>query len=463
MSTLKRTGQLLKSATVDAVHVIEEALEKLQLLRERTGATREWKREEIGLGREDLLATLEGVIDSAIDEFRTLEAEYDLHPKDLRQVDPLLSRIDDLLAGRIGQGYSSSELRLLVEEAHSFRFPNEIPPGFLDANKGSQLRAAGDFILWRQTLDMASQIPTGERLILLITQDLKADWWELDAKKRPKGPLPELTQEMRDIAGADLLLVTLKEFIAGTKEHLSSKVSNEAIKDLGEFDEDIDSLLPEIFANAKAPLNILELDSTTFERLIHYLLVRMGYHAERMDIGVGDRGYDFIAASPEDPSKKIIVQTKRSLGPSSTRQVYELVGVLRSGGFGGALFFSTSEFTRSAREIATAEGIEIVGGADLTRMLAELGIDITISDPRYTNRDNDPRGPWLAVDITSPIARSDNHYAITRPDGNEIYPPPGRGWRFPEERFKALENDGRIYWGNILSGIPRLKRFLSER
>ncbi|QUX22477.1 restriction endonuclease [Nocardiopsis sp. MT53] len=466
MSAFKQTGRLLKTATTDAAIIIEDAIEKLQGLRDRAGTTREWHPDEAGLRREDILARLNGVMDEAIQEFEALESEHDLHPQDMQRVDSLLLRIDDLLVGKIGSGYSSSELRSYVDEAHSFRFPNKIPPGYLDAGKESNLRAAGDFILWRQTLDRATEVAKKERLILFITKDLKADWWEYDAKGKLKGPRPELVQEMRDTAGADLLLVTLKEFIVGTKEYLSSEVSNETIESLGEFGEDLNSLLPETFRDPGASPNLLDLDRTAFENLIHYLLAHMGYHVEGADVGYRDAGFDFIATSMEDPSRTSIVQTKRHHRPVPVRAIYELIGVLRSRNEDEAIFFATSEFSPSATKIAKAEGIRIVGGSDLIALLANFGINATIdvspSSVGYFNPDNDARGPWRPSDITSPDFRKENYYPIINPDDKAIYPPTGRAWRFPKIIVEELQAEGRIYWGGKSRRTPRLKSFFSE-
>lgn len=378
MSAFKRTSRLLRTATANAVDVIEDAIEELQSLREETGATREWNPGEAGLGREDLLARLDGVMDSAIEEFRTLEAEHDLRPKDMQHIDPLLSKVDELLVGKIGPAYSSIKLRSLVEEAHSFRFPNKIPPGYLDVKKESQLHAAGDYILWRQAMDMAARITNEERLILLITNDSKADWWEFDSKGRPKGPHPELVQEMRDTAGADLLLATLKEFIGGTKQYLSSKVSDETLEELEEVSESVGSLLPDILRDPNVAPNLLDLDHAIFERLIRLLLIRMGYHVEDANSEDRNAGFDFLITSPKRPNEAMIVQTKRYRRPVSIQAMFELVGVLRRGDYGGAIFFATSEFTLGAKKMAHAEDIEIVGGADLVELFAEYGINVTI-------------------------------------------------------------------------------------
>ena len=81
---------------------------------------------------------------------------------------------------------------------------------------------------------------------------------------------------------------------------------------------------------------------------------------------------------------------------------------------------------------------------------------------RYTNIDNDVRGPWASggLDVKTYSAAYD--YPITTPSGRVVHPPKGSCWRVSKERFKQLVEDNRIWFGNEQNNVPRLKRFLSE-
>lgn len=82
---------------------------------------------------------------------------------------------------------------------------------------------------------------------------------------------------------------------------------------------------------------------------------------------------------------------------------------------------------------------------------------------RYKNPDNDPRGPWLLGDMAARNAYSAGIYSIATPSGKVIDgPPPGSYWRISEKKFKELDQDGRIWWGESGSNRPGIKRFLSE-
>lgn len=382
MSSFKQVRRLLQTAAADAVTVLESAVTRLLELRERNGATRAWDLQHAALDRESLHARLAGVMAPALEELSALEAEHDLRPKDMQKVDPVLSQIDELLAGHIGPAYQPDQLRALVEEAHAFRFPNEIPPGYLDSSKETPLRASGDYLVWRQTIDKAIGQANGTRLVMLITKDFKSDWWDLDEKKRPRGPRPELVQEMWDLAQAHLLLISLKDFISGAATHLSLSVSGRTLEQLQEISGDASSLLPEIFRSEPSVAhNLLDLPPFSFEHLVHYLLIKMGYSVEVPSPGE-DRGYDFWLANKAGPEEEApVVEVKRYISPVPAAAVYQLLGAMRRAKARSAIFFTTASFTAEAREIAQDENIDLVDGELLVNILSMHGIRATVRLP----------------------------------------------------------------------------------
>jgi len=84
-------------------------------------------------------------------------------------------------------------------------------------------------------------------------------------------------------------------------------------------------------------------------------------------------------------------------------------------------------------------------------------------EARYTNPDNDPRGPWTSGDLSARNYYGEGTYPITCPSGRVIEgPPPGTYWRVSKSKFEELNQDHRIWWGEEGNNIPRLKRFLSD-
>ena len=84
-------------------------------------------------------------------------------------------------------------------------------------------------------------------------------------------------------------------------------------------------------------------------------------------------------------------------------------------------------------------------------------------EARYSNPDNDPRGPWKSGDLSARNYYGEGTYPITCPSGRVINgPPPGNYWRVSKTKFDELDKDKRIWWGQEGNNVPAIKRFLSE-
>ena len=87
-------------------------------------------------------------------------------------------------------------------------------------------------------------------------------------------------------------------------------------------------------------------------------------------------------------------------------------------------------------------------------------------ETKYTNSDDDPRGPWMSDNLTGLAdakARPNLHYIVENPETGETYPPHKQsGWAVAPDTMKRLISEGRILWPKSKSGRPRLKRYLAE-
>jgi len=85
---------------------------------------------------------------------------------------------------------------------------------------------------------------------------------------------------------------------------------------------------------------------------------------------------------------------------------------------------------------------------------------------KYTNPDNDPRGPWMSDNLTglaNAKERPNLHYDVIHPvTGAHYKPHPSRGWGYGPERMAETIRDNRILWPRKPGGRPRLKRFMSD-
>lgn len=89
-----------------------------------------------------------------------------------------------------------------------------------------------------------------------------------------------------------------------------------------------------------------------------------------------------------------------------------------------------------------------------------------IDQDKYSNSDNDPRGPWMSVDLSglaSASQRPNLHYDLVDPKTGIHYPPnPNRGWSKSRGTMQTLLDEGRILFPKSPDGRPREKKFLRD-
>jgi adenine-specific DNA-methyltransferase len=88
------------------------------------------------------------------------------------------------------------------------------------------------------------------------------------------------------------------------------------------------------------------------------------------------------------------------------------------------------------------------------------------ADARYTNPDDDPRGPWKAASFLNPATpaqRPNLCYEIRNPNTGQATRPTAHAWRRSKAEFGRLAADNLLYWGaDGRSPVPSVKMFLSE-
>jgi adenine-specific DNA-methyltransferase len=87
-------------------------------------------------------------------------------------------------------------------------------------------------------------------------------------------------------------------------------------------------------------------------------------------------------------------------------------------------------------------------------------------EDKFKNPDDDPRGAWISVDLTSNKNASERpnlYYSIVNPStGREITPSRETVWRYERKSMQRLIDEGRLWFGRADEGFPRQKRFRSE-
>ena len=85
---------------------------------------------------------------------------------------------------------------------------------------------------------------------------------------------------------------------------------------------------------------------------------------------------------------------------------------------------------------------------------------------RYANPDNDPRGPWKAVDYlnqATPEQRRNLCYPIVNPNTGEVINNTKKAWKYEPDAHRAHVEENRLWWGREgKNSVPALKLFLSE-
>lgn len=89
-----------------------------------------------------------------------------------------------------------------------------------------------------------------------------------------------------------------------------------------------------------------------------------------------------------------------------------------------------------------------------------------IDENKYSNPDNDPRGPWMSnsiLGLATASQRPNLHYELVDPKTNRVFPcAPDSGWRYSRETMAEKIAEGRIIFPTKDDGRPREKKFQSE-
>jgi hypothetical protein len=185
-------------------------------------------RSSVKPGRHPFIA-MDDLVERVQNTFAEIQKELDElkqgHP-DMFDDDPIRDGITDLLDEKVGPKYPSERLEDIYKEGKT-RYERQIPPGYLDVNKGGT-RQYGDLVLWFQIIDKARET---EKDIILVTDDRKDDWW-LRFKGQTIGPRPELVEEMADNAGISFHMYPADPFMEYANKHLEREVKQEAIEEV---------------------------------------------------------------------------------------------------------------------------------------------------------------------------------------------------------------------------------------
>jgi len=174
------------------------------------------------------IAEIEEILKPAINEANTKIDDWRSKHPDLLHKDPFLEQIASIIGDSIGQ-----EPAKAVFDENCIRAKERIaakqPPGYMDEKKPEPDRY-GDALIWFEMLDHAKAV---ERPIMLLTDDLKEDWWQIEGGEK-LGPRPELREEMRKIAGVEFYLANPSHFLEVAGSQLKVGVSESSVENAKE-------------------------------------------------------------------------------------------------------------------------------------------------------------------------------------------------------------------------------------
>ncbi len=199
---------------------------------------------------------LQKEIEKSIKAFRKKLSKWDKKQPCVRSHDLVRDIINDCFDKKIGQKPESQDwLNDLYKEGKN-RYEKKIPPGFCDVGKSKNEgnahfsyagleyeRQYGDLIIWQQILEKAKNNDISS--VVLITDDLKDDWWynlESNGKKQV-GPLADLQEEIYTNSNINSFhMYSTATFLEEGKTNLDVQVKSSSIEDasISEFQQAVE-------------------------------------------------------------------------------------------------------------------------------------------------------------------------------------------------------------------------------
>ncbi|MFD4023108.1 PIN-like domain-containing protein [Streptomyces sp. NPDC058576] len=169
----------------------------------------------------EVLLTLQSLIEGQADADAIADATD-------TNADPVLALLDPILQGRIGPPLDQQKYANALQEAKR-RGQAEEPPGYEDFKSKPDEQAAGDYLVWEQTLMEAERLGTE---VLFVTGDSKEDWWKQRSGSIPARPRSELVQEMHRRTGHRLFMLQPSGLLEQARQVLALEVESSSVLDL---------------------------------------------------------------------------------------------------------------------------------------------------------------------------------------------------------------------------------------
>ena len=178
--------------------------------------------------------------------------------------DVLCDRMLKTFEGKIGLQPTREEYEKLHKTAQD-RYAAQIPPGYCDLKAKPVPQAYGDYIAWRQLIEIAK---TEKRDIILAIDDEKEDWWQIE-HERPVGPKPELLKEFAEESNQRVYLYNSFSFLRAAKLYGAADIEERVLREVEsrlESQREAKSAAAIKVVPSPVPFSEVKLDPLTSER-----------------------------------------------------------------------------------------------------------------------------------------------------------------------------------------------------
>lgn len=154
--------------------------------------------------RDEMLKSVDDFYEGIVE--RIEEAPAKITPATPTADDHLLQRMEEILSDRVGLPLDEDDWNGAVAEGEG-RVDSQTPPGYLDVDKrnsGLPEGAAGDYLVWSQ---LTTEGAVRGLDLVLVTSDVKDDWWNRAARGQIVGPRIELIDEYFQATGRRFFLL----------------------------------------------------------------------------------------------------------------------------------------------------------------------------------------------------------------------------------------------------------------
>jgi uncharacterized protein YutE (UPF0331/DUF86 family) len=208
---------------------------QLKTLVEKTSKNDKHPYLEIGIFSEfenqsKLLEQYVSKFSTSFDEFRkTFEKEVNQKKATLEASlvnDEILTQFEIFF--KTTKPFSFNEIMQIISEGE-IRYRNRIPPGYMDDEDKIGFQKFGDLIVWK---DILRNTVFEKQDVILVTNDMKEDWWQISDKSRSNLPRYELIKEIYDTTGKSFWMYDMNQFLFKSKKYLQTEIQKETIDDV---------------------------------------------------------------------------------------------------------------------------------------------------------------------------------------------------------------------------------------